>query len=108
GTGAYEKALRIAKRKHDLVPVTISDPMEEELPAIGYVYFEDVETGDVIAFDTDGPGRARYAAAVRRAREEREALFRRHSMDFVNVRTDQPYVGSLVAFFRARERRLRR
>jgi uncharacterized protein (DUF58 family) len=43
--GVPEKALRIAQRKHDLVPVTITDPMEEDLPDVGYVYFEDVETG---------------------------------------------------------------
>jgi hypothetical protein len=61
----------------------------------------------VVAFDTAGPGRERYAASVRRARDEREQLFRRHNMDFVNVRTDQPYVAALIAFFRARERRLR-
>jgi uncharacterized protein (DUF58 family) len=107
GVAQYEKAMRIAKRKHDLVPVTITDPMEEELPDVGYVYFEDVETGEVVAFDTSGPGRARYAKAVRKQREERDQLFKRHSMDFVNVRTDQPYVAALVAFFRARERRMR-
>lgn len=107
GTTSYEKAMRITHRKHDLIPVIISDPLEEELPSVGYVYFEDVETGEVVLFDTDGPGRARYGAAVRRAREERDALFRRLSMDFVSVRTDRPYVAALVAFFRARERRLR-
>jgi uncharacterized protein (DUF58 family) len=107
GTSAYEKGLRIAKRKHDLVPVTITDPMEEELPDVGYVYFEDVETGEVVSFDTAGKGRKAYAARVKKARFERETLFRKLSMDFVNVRTDQPYVGSLVAFFRAREHRLR-
>jgi hypothetical protein len=44
---------------------------------------------------------------VQKTRVEREGLFRRLSMDFVNVRTDQPYLGALIAFFRARERRLR-
>jgi uncharacterized protein (DUF58 family) len=107
GIAEYEKPMRIAQRKHDLIPVTIADPMEEELPDVGFVYFEDVETGEVISFDTGGRGRGRYRALVKRAREEREALFRRHDMDFVNVRTDQPYVSALVAFFRARERRLR-
>lgn len=108
GIAAYEKALRIAKRKHDLVPVTLVDPMEEELPDLGYVYFEDVETGEVVTFDTSGPGRNRYRALVKRARDEREALFRKHDMDFVNVRTDRPYVAALIQFFRAREQRLRR
>jgi uncharacterized protein (DUF58 family) len=107
GTKVYEKAMRIAKRKHDLVPVTITDPMEEDLPDVGYVYFEDVETGEVIAFDTTGPGRNRYGQLVKRYRDERDQLFRKHDMDFVNVRTDRPYVAALVAFFRARERRLR-
>ena len=75
GIGAYEKALRIAKRKHDVVPVTITDPMEEELPDVGYVYFEDVETGEVVAFDTAGPGRKRFAAMVSAgARRARGAL----------------------------------
>src|SRR5262249_36521350 len=99
GVGAYEKALRIAQRKHDLVPVTISDPPEEELPSVGYVYFEDVETGEVVSFDTGGKARRLYTEKVRRLKEEREALFRRHDMDFVSVRTDRPYVQALVQFF---------
>lgn len=100
-------ALRVAHRKHDLVPVVISDPMEELLPRLGFVTFEDFETGDVIEFDTSGPEAREYMALVRRRREEREALLKRMSLDFVNVRTDRPYVDALVAFFRARERRLR-
>jgi uncharacterized protein (DUF58 family) len=107
GVGEYEKPLIIARRKHDLVPVSIADPLVEELPDVGIVMLEDLETGEVVAFDTGGPGRARYRERMQRARGEREALFKRHNMDFVNVRTDQPYVSAVVAFFRARERRLR-
>jgi uncharacterized protein (DUF58 family) len=107
GTADYDKPLRITRRTHDLIPVTVTDPLAEELPDVGVVYFEDLETGEVVAFDTGGPGPARYRALIERGRKEREALFRRLDMDFVNVRTDQPYVAALVAFFRARERRLR-
>jgi uncharacterized protein (DUF58 family) len=107
GIVAYEKAMRIMKRKHDLIPVTITDPMEEELPKLGYVYFEDAETGEVVTFDTSGPGRKRYAQWIKRSQKERDELFRRHNMDFVAVRTDRPYLQALIAFFRARERRMR-
>jgi uncharacterized protein (DUF58 family) len=103
----YDKALRIAHHRHDLVPVTITDPMEEELPRLGIIYFEDPETGEVVTFDTSGPGAREYARQVRRAREEREGLFKRLKMDFINVRTGQPYVEALVKFFEARERRMR-
>ncbi|MEO6951269.1 MAG: DUF58 domain-containing protein [Polyangia bacterium] len=108
GIASYEKALRIANRRHDVVPVTITDPLEEELPALGLASFEDLETGELITFDTSGPGRARFAALVGKEKREREALFRRLSMDSVAVRTDRPYIGALLAFFRARENRLRR
>jgi uncharacterized protein (DUF58 family) len=99
--------LRIAARKHDLVPVVIGDPMEERLPKLGLVMFEDFETGQVVEFDSSGPEAREYERAVARAREQREQVLRRTKVDFVNVRTDRPYVDALVAFFRARERRMR-
>jgi uncharacterized protein (DUF58 family) len=103
----YDKALRIAHERHDVVPVTITDPMEELLPKLGVIYFEDPETGEVVTFDTSGPGAVAYAREVRRARELREAMFRRLSMDFINVRTDAAYVEALIRFFEAREKRMR-
>jgi uncharacterized protein (DUF58 family) len=103
----WSHALRVATRKHDLVPVVIGDPMEEQLPDLGFVCFEDFETGEVLEFDTKGPERAEYAREVQRRRIEREQQLKRMSTDFVNVRTDKPYVDALVAFFRARERRMR-
>jgi uncharacterized protein (DUF58 family) len=103
----YERALKIANRRHDLVPVVVTDPLEESLPRLGLVYLEDAETGDVCVFDSSGPEAVEYQRLVRRARDEREALFRKLKIDFINARTDQPYLGSLVTFFQARWRRLR-
>ena len=99
--------LSVASRKHDVVPVVIGDPMEEQIPNLGIVYFEDFETGQVLEFDTGGAETREYMAMVRRKRDEREQMLKRMSVDFVNVRTDKPYVDALVAFFRARERRMR-
>ncbi|MBI4508949.1 MAG: DUF58 domain-containing protein [Deltaproteobacteria bacterium] len=103
----WAHALRVASRKHDLIPVVIGDPMEEKLPRLGLVNFEDFETGQVFEFDTSGAESRQHAQLVKRRREEREQLLKRLKIDFVNVRTDRPYVDALVSFFRARERRLR-
>lgn len=103
----WQQAIRIAAQRHDLIPVITRDPMEDELPPMGFVCFEDLETGEVLEFDTSGPERREYMEWVRRQQREREGLLKRLSLDFVNVRTDQPYVDALVAFFRAREKRLR-
>jgi len=103
-----EHALRVVARKHDLIPVTITDPLEEELPGLGFINLVDYESGEELIFDSSGAEAAAHAAFVRRAREARQRLFRRLKIDYVNVRTDQAYVSALVDFFKVRERRLRR
>jgi uncharacterized protein (DUF58 family) len=104
---SYEWALRIAARRHDLVPVTVADPLEEALPAVGLVELEDPETGEVVVFDTSGPEGRAWSAETRRLREARESLWRRLGLDAITVRTDRPYLPGLQAFFEARARRLR-
>ncbi len=101
----WERQLQMANRRHDVVPVVITDPMEEALPRVGLVTFEDVETGEVTEFDTSGPEADLFRESVTRQRQLREQALRRLKMDFVNVVTNKPYVDALVAFFRARARR---
>src|SRR5262245_27627092 len=52
---SFEHALRIAARRHDLIPVTVTDPLEEGLPSVGLMELMDPETGEVVLFDTSGP-----------------------------------------------------
>ena len=65
----------------------------------------DVETGEVVEFDSSGPEAEVFARQVAEQRQRREASLRKLRMDYVNVRTDRPYVDALVEFFRARARR---
>jgi uncharacterized protein (DUF58 family) len=103
----YERSLRVAARRHDLVPVTVTDPLEEALPPVGLLELEDPETGEVVVFDSSGPEARAFAAESRALRDGREALFKRLDLDAISVRTDRPYLPALTAFFEARARRLR-
>lgn len=103
----YGRALRLSARRHDLIPVTITDPLEEALPAVGLVELEDPETGERVLFDTSGREARRFAAQARRRRQDLHALFRRLDLDPIAVRTDTSYLPALTAFFEARARRLR-
>jgi len=102
-----DHALKVISSKHDLVPVTITDPLEEQLPPMGLVNLLDYETGEAVTFDTAGPEARAYATYMRRAREARHALFRRLKIDHMHLSTGEPYVSKLVEFFKARQRRLR-
>jgi len=102
----FEPALGVARRRHDLIPIVISDPREWELPNVGLIELEDPETGEVGLVDTSSRAvRGRYAAYCRVRAEARETMFRRMDTEFIDVRTDRSYVEPLVRFFRKRERR---
>jgi uncharacterized protein (DUF58 family) len=101
----WEQRLRMANQRHDVVPVVITDPMEERLPRVGIMTFEDIETGEVVEFDSSGPEAELFAQHAADQRAVREQNLRKLKMDYVNVRTDRPYVDALVEFFRARARR---
>lgn len=101
-----EKALTIAKRRHEIVPVVITDPMEEELPNMGLLRIEDPETDRSVLIDTTSKKvREAYARAALEQKERRERTFRKLKMDFVNVRLDEDHIAPLIKYFKQRARR---
>lgn len=102
----YEPALRVARRRHDLIPIIIGDPREWELPNAGLVDLEDSETGELVTVDTGSRWmREQYAEQARARMAKRDELFRRIDTPTIEVRTDRSYVEPLVRFFHRRERR---
>ncbi len=107
--GGFERALRIANVRHDVIALTLADPRELELPSVGFVNFEDPETGEVVEVDTRHPEvRALFAAGAEKRGDALRTAFRQSGVDELAVRTDQPYSASLHRFFRMRERRAAR
>jgi uncharacterized protein (DUF58 family) len=105
----YERSFKRTGRRHDLVAVRLTDPREEELPAVGLLELEDAETGARLLLDTSSRAvREAFAAAARKRREALIALARSARTDLVEVSTDGGHLDALIRFFRLRERRLRR
>ena len=102
------RTLAVANGRHDLVAITVSDPREHELPDIGFVSFQDAETGDIVEVDTRHPEvRAIFARhAAQQADQLRERL-KMAGLDQLPVNTAESYTTSLRRFFKQRERRFR-
>jgi uncharacterized protein (DUF58 family) len=98
--------MRMAGRRHEIVPVVVGDPMESVLPSVGLLVLEDLESGRVIEVDTSSGARREFAARAKAAAAARDAALRRLNVDVVEVATDKPYVDALVAFFRTRAKRM--
>jgi uncharacterized protein (DUF58 family) len=101
----YEKPLKILRRRHDVVAMPITDPLETALPARGLVRLRDAETGVTRVFDASDP--AFRAAWQKRGRPfpDPTEVFRAAGVDSVPLSTDAPYERALVRFFKERERR---
>jgi uncharacterized protein (DUF58 family) len=105
----YEKPLTICSRRHDLIAVPIEDRGELSLPNVGLVRVQDPETGAVFEIDSsDRRVRSQFGQIAEKERIDRDALFRRKSIDSIPLRTDEDYIPLLRAFFIRREKRLRR
>ncbi|HEY8211690.1 MAG TPA: DUF58 domain-containing protein [Myxococcaceae bacterium] len=103
----YETPMRVVGRRHDLVPVVISDPLEARLPRLGLVELEDPETGGRLLVDISNPlVRGIFAKEMGRVREERRRLFRKLSLDHVELDAGEDHGAALARFFRMRARRM--
>lgn len=81
--------LRLLNRKHDIVPVQISDPMEREMKIFGLTEFVDLETGKTFLSD---------------AVPEKGRMPDLQEFDVIRLRTDQPVETPLLQFFERRNR----
>jgi uncharacterized protein (DUF58 family) len=105
----YARLLKVTNRRHDLVAIVLSDPREEEMPALGLVEVEDPESGERLLVDTsDRRLRQHYRRVATDTRLRRSRYLRQAKVESVEVRTDQPYDRPLVQFMAERARRIRR
>jgi len=111
-TDEPRKALALAKRRHDLTLIRLTDPREEELPAAGILELEDAETGEVMLVDTASrAARERFAASNQLRKTAYEKLARSLGIDEIVVRTDasgpeeMAYLDPIMKFFRLRAKR---
>ncbi|MCA9773135.1 MAG: DUF58 domain-containing protein [Myxococcales bacterium] len=103
----YARSLNQTARRHDLIAVNVSDPLERAMPAAqGLLWLEDLETGEPFVLDTASEAFRRYYGDRRAASQEsRRREFARRRIDQIDISTDADYVPRLVDFFRKRSRR---
>lgn len=102
----YESTLKVVRRKHDVIPIAISDPREAVMPNVGLVRLQDEETGEVVSLDTASPKtRERFASLYRQQSEARDRLFRRSKLTPIRLETGRDIVEPLLKYFHKRESR---
>jgi uncharacterized protein (DUF58 family) len=98
--------LALTNQRHDLICIALSDPRESELPEVGLITLEDAETGAMVEIDTGNKSiRQRYAILAKERQQNFKNNMRTKGLDWIEARTDQPYLPALRNLFARRARR---
>ncbi|MBN1297016.1 DUF58 domain-containing protein [bacterium] len=104
----YEKSLRLAARRHDLVAIVVEDPAEYDLPNAGWMTLRDTETNRIHTIDTSNRAvRTAWQNHMDTLRAERDHRLKRIGLDTLVVSTARSYDADLYRFLRNRARRIR-
>ncbi len=92
--------------KHELIPVRIVDPLELNLPNAGRVVLKDPESQEPMYFNLNKDEiRAAHAQAVSMHRNKWKKEFRRAGIDFLDLKTADPYIPELKNLFSRRSKK---
>jgi len=102
----FDRPLKIASKKHDLVALRIHDTREDTLPNVGLVPMQDAETEEMIFVDTSSKKvRDNFAKNKAEAHEKLRKLFPASGVDLIDITTGTDYVKPLMNFFKTRGKR---
>ena len=96
----YEDNLRVIGKKHDVIGLKVYDKMDMQLPEIGMLQVQDIETGKTKWLDTGNQMvRYNYLQNFLQQSEICKNIFRKAGADLLHIRTDEDYVKILQQFF---------
>ncbi len=102
----FEKPLKIASKKHDIIALRIHDKRENSLPNVGIIPLQDAENDSISYVDTSSQ-KVRELFHIKQ--EEKQAylkkLFPKCGVDIIDISTGSDYVKPLMNFFKNRGKR---
>lgn len=105
-TNDYQKALSIAAKKHDIIGIKISDQREKNLPDVGLIKAQDLESGKERVIDTsDAKVRDAWKNHFTSSTEMFNKVFSLAKSDTISIQTDEDYIKAMQVFFKRRAKR---
>lgn len=103
----YEQSLKIISKKHDLIMIKLTDPLEKNINTTGFFELEDIETNMSYSFYINKEAISLYNQQTKRSEEYLRELAKKYKIDLIEIMTNTQYIDSLLKFFYIREKRIR-
>jgi len=105
----FQRSLKIASQKHDLIAIRISDQREITLPKAGIFILKDQETGE--EFFVDFASKETRTSFIKDHQENENQLletFKKYGVDSIAIDSEKDYEKPLFDFFMERRRKFAR
>ncbi len=97
---SYDDNLRVIGNKHDVIGLKVYDKMDMQLPEVGMLKVQDLESGKSKWLDTNNVMvQHNYQQHFLEQSEIVKTFFRKAGADLLHLRTDEDYVKILQKFF---------
>ena len=102
----WTKPLAHLAQRHEVIAVRLFDPLEMDLPDLGFVLMRDAETGEQLFVDThDRSFRRRFAALAATHEQHLRSAFGQAGVDALELSTNDSLVDAILRFADLRKRR---
>ena len=102
----WDKPLAQLSQRHEVLAVRLYDPLEQELPDLGFITMQDAESGEQLFVDTNDRGFRKRFAALAEAREAAlRAAFGTAGVDVLELSTNDHLMDAVMRFADLRKRR---
>lgn len=98
------KIFKLTAKRHDIIPIIISDPIEKNIYSCGAVFnLRDLETGETGYVDfSNHIVREKFFKSINSTINSWKELFTSIGIDFIELSTEEPYPGKIFEFFKKR------
>lgn len=95
----FEQSLRLLRQAHQVTAVIVRDPFEKAFPKLGFIDFEDVESGEQVVVDTSSAVFQReHQRLIEEAEKEREKKLKQAKVDYFYIQTDKDIFKPFLDF----------
>jgi uncharacterized protein (DUF58 family) len=102
----WDKPLAHLSQRHEVLAVRLYDPLEQELPDLGFLMMQDAESGEQLLVDThDRQFRKRFATLAADREAALRAAFQHAGVDVLELSTDDQLINAVMRFADLRKRR---
>lgn len=99
----YDNAIKLAANRHDTIGIHLYDPLEVAMPNVGLLPMIDAETGQTNWIDTSSKSvRENYNQWYQNNLAYFKKTFVHNNADVMSIATNQPYLSTLIKFFKER------